>query len=55
MSVPCSPNICDLDVSEMFFRLVNCLIDLLIVLNSCVEVFGSFFGVLTIEGLSTER
>lgn len=52
--VICSPNVCDLDVSEMSFGLINCLVDLLIVLDPCTEVFGSFFGVLTMGQLSVE-
>ncbi len=52
--VKCSPDVRDLHVSKMSFRLVNRLVDLFIVLDSCAEVFGSFFGVLTAEDVSTE-
>ena len=46
--VVCLPNVCDLDVRKVFLRLVNRLVDLLIILDPCTEIFGSLFGVLTI-------
>lgn len=46
------PNVGDLDISKMLLRLVDGLIDFLVVFDPSPEVFGSFFGILTMTAVS---
>lgn len=40
------PNVGDLDICVVLFRLIDCLVDLLIVCDSSTEVFGCQLGIL---------